>query len=365
MKIGIDASNIRTGGGKKHLLHFINSSLNNNDNISFFLISNKTITNSFINNDRVVCKTNHLLNSLNFLSFFSQLLYSTNFFKTNNCDLVFIPGGIFVGNFKPIYTMSQNMIPFEDEQLNTFSFLKKIKFTLIRYLQINTFNKSKGIIFLSKYAKEKIQNYCEIKHKSVIIPHGIKQQKINLYKYNEKKFTILYVSDFLPYKHNYNVVKAVSELISEGYNIKLNLVGKNDKIQRDKIFKIINSDNRYKNNINVFGKLSSEEVETHYKNSNLFLFASTCENLPFIILEAMSFGLPIVSSNKRPMIDILDGEDIFFNSMDITSIKEIISKNMSYKKLINLSEKNFNCSKEYLWDTNSYRTLSYLKNNFI
>ena len=30
MIIGIDASNIRTGGGKKHLINFINSSLDNN-----------------------------------------------------------------------------------------------------------------------------------------------------------------------------------------------------------------------------------------------------------------------------------------------------------------------------------------------
>ena len=32
----------------------------------------------------------------------------------------------------------------------------------------------------------------------------------------------------------------------------------------------------------------------HYKKCSVFLFASTCENLPFILLEAMSFGLPIL-----------------------------------------------------------------------
>ena len=37
--------------------------------------------------------------------------------------------------------------------------------------------------------------------------------------FSNKPFKILYVSDFLPYKNNINVVQAVSELILEGHNI--------------------------------------------------------------------------------------------------------------------------------------------------
>jgi glycosyltransferase involved in cell wall biosynthesis len=361
MKIGIDASNIRSGGGKKHLINFINTSLEENKNISFFLISNKIIISHFRNTKRVTCITNSLLNSFNFFAFFSQLLYSSRFFKKNNCELVFVPGGIFLGNFRPFYTMSQNMIPFESLQLKTFSNLKRIKFILMKYLQINTFKKSKGVIFLTEYARDKIETYYKVKHKSVIIPHGIKQRKVNSYNLNKNIFNILYVSDFLPYKHNYNVAKAVSELISEGYKINLNLVGRNDKIQNDKILEIINSNDNYKTNINILGELDSIEVENYYSNSSLFLFASTCENLPFIIIEAMSFGLPIISSNKRPMIDILEGEDIFFDSYNIESIKKIILNNMSNQKLIKLSKHNFSSSKKYLWKKNSLSTLNFFK----
>ena len=38
MIIGIDASNIRTGGGKKQLEEFVNYSINNNKHISFFVV---------------------------------------------------------------------------------------------------------------------------------------------------------------------------------------------------------------------------------------------------------------------------------------------------------------------------------------
>ena len=43
MIIGIDASNIRTGGGKKQLEEFVNYTINNNKHISFIVVSNKTI----------------------------------------------------------------------------------------------------------------------------------------------------------------------------------------------------------------------------------------------------------------------------------------------------------------------------------
>lgn len=82
MRVGIDASNIRTGGGKNQLENFINISLKENNNISFVLVSNKVILSSFIKNPRVVCYTNYLLNSYNFLAFFfSNILLKTLFSK--------------------------------------------------------------------------------------------------------------------------------------------------------------------------------------------------------------------------------------------------------------------------------------------
>ena len=363
MIIGIDASNIRTGGGKKHLINFINSSLDKNLNLKFILISNYHIINSFSKNKRVKCHTNLLLNSFNFLSFLSQIIFSSYYLKKNNCEMVFVPGGIFLGNFNPLFSMSQNMLPFEPKQLKTFKFVQKLKFRLMRSLQLYTFGRSKGVIFLSKYAKDKINEYIDLNNKSIIIPHGVDQQSINNYNFNKDRFNILYVSDFLPYKHNYNVVKAVSELILEGYNIDLTLIGKKDVCQYGKIKDTLNANNELKNRINIMGQLENTVVQSHYRNTSLFLFASTCENLPFILLEAMSFGLPIISSNKRPMCDILNGKDIFFDSTNIESIKKTIVKNLSKDKCLKMSALNYKLSKLYLLETNTKDTLNFLKND--
>ena len=225
MIIGIDASNIRTGGGKNHLENFIYHSLKYDQNISFVLVSNNKIISSIKEDKRIKFHTNFFLNSFNFMAFISQILFSYKYFKKNKCDLVFVPGGIFLSKFKPFFTMSQNMLPYDNQALKNFSIYKNFKFRLMKALQLNCFKKSNGVIFLNDFARVKILKEINCKINYSIIPHGIKQQKTNYYNFSKKDFKILYVSDYLPYKHNYNVVKAISELILQGYNLKLTLIG--------------------------------------------------------------------------------------------------------------------------------------------
>ena len=62
MKIGVDASNIRTGGGKKHLEHFVINSIKEFKEIEFVIVSNKNINSMFSSEIRVTTITNPFLN---------------------------------------------------------------------------------------------------------------------------------------------------------------------------------------------------------------------------------------------------------------------------------------------------------------
>ena len=242
MLIGIDASNIRTGGGYKHLQKFVQYTLEHFKNTSFVIVSNNKVNSSFEKYSSVKCVSNRLLNSNSFLSLISQLLFSNYYFKRNQCDLVFAPGGIFLSKFKPFFAMSQNMLPFEKNEINFFSLNKRLKFQLIKMLQLISFKRSNGVIFLTNYARDTVSNHINKKINTTVIPHGIYQQEGNSYNYNKNIFEILYISDFLPYKHNLNVFNAASELINEGYNISLTLIGKKDTLQYSKMQKTLSID---------------------------------------------------------------------------------------------------------------------------
>ncbi len=361
MVIGIDASNIRTGGGKKHLEKFINKSLKQFKEVKFVLVSNSKVNSAFKNKDRVSCITNSLLNSTNILSLISQLFYSNKYFKSKKCDIVFVPGGIFLSNFKPYVAMSQNMLPFDKVERNRFGFKMKIKFFFIQLFQKHTFKRSKGVVFLTDYARSKIIEQIGSVKSSVVIPHGIEQQVTNKYSLDTDNFQILYISDFLPYKHQYNVVKSVIDLIKEGYDINITLIGKIDILQYNLIKELLEKNKSIASKVKIMGQLNYTMVKDYLNNSSLFLFASTCENLPFIILEAISFGLPVITTDKMPMNQIVSGQNILFDSLDIKSIKSVIKENLEEEKLYEISKLNYLKSKNYKWDTNVSQTINYLK----
>ena len=57
--------------------------------------------------------------------------------------------------------------------------------------------------------------------------------------------------------------------------------------------KVLNIEDRRGDFVRLTGACSYEKMHLAYRDANLFLFASSCENLPNILLEAMSAGLPV------------------------------------------------------------------------
>ena len=104
-----------------------------------------------------------------------MLLLSKSAKNVHNCDLIFVPGGTFLGSFDTIVSMSQNMLPFEKKEYLRFrSWKTRLRFKILHFTQSRTFKKSEGVIFLTNYAKETIASSLNIEfRKCRIIPHGI------------------------------------------------------------------------------------------------------------------------------------------------------------------------------------------------
>ena len=65
--------------------------------------------------------------------------------RKENCSLLFIPGESFLTDFRPIVTMSQNLIPFEWSELRRYGIsLITLKWLLLRYSQSKLFKKEKN-----------------------------------------------------------------------------------------------------------------------------------------------------------------------------------------------------------------------------
>ena len=375
MIIGIDASNLRRGGGLTHLIEVLSTVNISKHNISKVIIWGGEKSLSQINNfpwlKKIVPKelNQGLFSRLMWQKF--RLSYSA---KDNNCDLIFSPGGSVLCNFRPIVTMSQNILPFEWNEARRYGVSwEALRLLLLWQLQSKSFRSADGVIFLTNYAKKQVIKVVgKITSSSVIIPHGLNsrfcmypKKQYDMTEYSlTKPFQILYVSTVDLYKHQWNVVEAVAKLRKEGYPVALNLVGAAlfAKKRLEKSLNKFDVNNEWARYNEVVPYL---EMHNAYKDANLGVFASSCENLPIILLETMASGLPIACSNKGPMPEVLGSAGEYFNPERPAEIYHSIKKLIDNIHLRSeRSQASFNMAQEYNWDVCAFETFSFLEEVF-
>ncbi len=373
MILGIDASNITTGGGLTHCKEILKSELFVKHGFKKIIIWSSTNTLDQIKeNTKVIKKTHYLLNFKFIIRIFWNLFFLKKSLKKENCDILLVLGGYSLIRFRPTIIIFQNMLPFEKKELTNFGFsLRRVKLEALRFFFFNSLKKSEGIIFLSKYAFTKIKKILKTKDKQVqIIPHGISN---NFFLKRERKcrdfneinsnepFKIIYVSNIDMYKHQWNVVEAVSRLIYQGYHITIDFIGGSYAPALKKFEKKIESledSNKY---ISYRGNVPHSKLHFEYLDKDLILFASSCENLPIILLEGMATKLPIVSSNLGPMKEVLGEHAIYFNPYDADSIYNAIKKSIhSCNERNNHAKSLLNLSKMYSWEKVSEDTFKFI-----
>lgn len=369
MILAIDATNIRSGGGLTHLREIIKCGNPGDYGFEKVIVwSSLTTLNTLPDKTWLVKKSDPYLNKSFLWSFFFQIFLLSSRVKKEKCDLIFVLGGTFFGNFENIVTMCQNMLPFENEEQNRFPDWKsRLRFQVLYYTQSITFKKSKAVIFLTNYAKNYVINKINLKKQFQIIPHGINldflkeiKQQYPIVNYSKfKPFKLLYVSIVTVYKHQWNVAKAVIRLREEGYPVVLDLVGASTKESLAKLKKVLDSD---KNDcIHYKGLIPYEKLESIYKDADGFVFASSCENLPIILIEAMTAGLPIASSNMGPMPEVLKDGGFYFNPLDVDSIYQAIKNMLDEEDLrYQKAKTSFNNSTLYTWKECSAKTFQFL-----
>ena len=374
MILGVDASTTGSGGGKRHLIEILKRFNESNNHFSTVRIWGVNSLLDQLPNAAYIEKFSHpFLNRGLFFRIFWQLFIRDRQFK-NKFDILWSPFGTYSSKKFPYVSMSRNMLVFDLKEQNRFDFFSKIKFTLLRYKQENSFKNANGLIFLSKYAQEFICNEINLANKNMkIIHHGIgedfkgklKVQK-SLSEYSiEKPYEFLYVSSIWPYKHHKNVVKSVSNLRKMGYPIILRIVGDNDHLISGEILKTsIGEEDPFSTFIFWKQGVALDEIANYYKKSDGFIFASTCENMPNILLEAMSSGMPILCSNYEPMPEFLRDGGLYF---DPTNIDDLTLKLMQFltnlKMRTELSELSINYSNFYNWSNCAKETYKFLFDN--
>lgn len=320
MRIALDASNLRGGGGVSHLVELLNAAdpaRDGFDHIAVFA-PGATLGKLRVDADWLTLVNHPWLNkSLPFRVAWRQLVFPR--LLLDHFDILFSPGGILAPTSLPRVTMCRNMLPFDVQEKARYPFgLDRARLEILRRVQARAFAKADGVIFLTEYAKNSVLKQMErppISYK--VVSHGIAPRFSGMPRVTRHiehcspadPFRLLYVSSVNRYKHQWHVVSAVASLQSEGVPISLDLVGGGEPAS---IARLENELKKHPNaDIAYHGRVSFEKIHSYYHQSDGFIFASTCENMPNILMEAMAAGLPVLCSAKGPMPEILGNAGLY------------------------------------------------------
>lgn len=372
MILGIEASNIRAGGGLTHLTELISNIELHEIGFDKVIVWARTTTLTKLpEKEWLVKKSNTMVEK----SFLTALIWQIFFFRREarrqGCSLVFAPGSTFLSGFRPYVTLSQNMLPFEKNESARFrSRITRLRFWVLNLTQSFTFKRANGLIFLTNYAKDYITKAIHIdKVNTTIIPHGISAYFLNQPKkqkgignYNEKNpYRLLYVSIVTVYKHQWNVAKAVSELRRKGYPVVLDLVGPKTDEGLALLNPVIMSEDPEQQFIFYHGMADKDQLKVFYQQADAFVFGSSCENMPIILIEAMSAGLPIACSDRGPMPEVLKENGFYFDPENVDSITDALIRLVENHELRSQMAKNtINEVKDYTWKVCAQNTFNYL-----
>ena len=375
MRLGIDATNIGGGGGITHLKEVINA-VTNNDNLygitEIIVFSSHNVLNEIADNS-ILKKVSYKSLNQGLIERVKFQIFSYDKEINKYCDILFSLTGDYIGKFKPIIGMSQNMLLYERDIWSDIKSPKEImRFWLNFQKQKRCFKNSSGIIFISEYAKQYINNALEINNKQQkVIYHGISpqfkgdvqvQKDISEYSF-KNPFNFLYVSTIHVYKNQWNVVRAISNLRQKGFPISLTLVGGVIfKPAGDLLSSIIEELDPEKKFVENKGNVPYSKITEEYNNALGIIFASNCENMPNILIESMSSGKPIVCSNKAPMPEFLKTNGFYFDPKDVESLENsIIDFLMQPLKRESMAKKNIQEVKKYSWGKTASETLSFIQ----
>lgn len=281
-------------------------------------------------------------------------------------QILFCPGGIIASDVPDgckTVTMFRNMMPFDLTLLRRMAFgLQKIRNWILKRMMLRSMAAADLTIFISEYARGVIEELIQVK-KSVTIPHGINsrfrtaKQVIERPSLLPQDEYLLYVSRFDVYKHQMEVAQAYAQLAADlRSRYKLLLVGEVDYILSEKV-RLFIENKKLQNSILLLNAIPYNELPNFYRQAKINIFASSCENCPNILLEALGAGKPVLSSSVMPMPEFGGGAVEYFDPFDSEDLTKKMTMVLNDESLMEyLGHMAYHRSLDFEWSVTAMKT---------
>lgn len=165
-------------------------------------------------------------------------------------------------------------------------------------------------------------------------------------KKQNQEFTILFLTRIEVYKGIFIVLEACKQFLHQDSKIKLVIAG--DGSQLDAAKEFVSNNNLC--NVSFLGNLKGQQLIQAFKNANLYILPSYSEGMPTSVLEAMAFGLPIITRPVGGLNDFFEDSKMGFlvESLDSNDFSEKIKYCINNNQLMDeISFYNYNYARRH------------------
>jgi len=308
-------------------------------------ILNSNIIKDAYNSKFIKIKSSQNLNEIGKFSLFKLYYLIELFFKISISLLLFRPKVIYYtmspsgfAFFRDVimqlpikvyafFTKTKIYFHYHARGINNFVSDSKLKLSLTNFVTSKVY-----LIFISELLKtdiKKLNRYKDV----FFIPNGVENTLTNKEFNNilesrtsNTQIRILYLSNMIKEK-GYDVVLQIAKQLKNlnNHNIKIDFAGGWSSEEDQLFFKSYVEEHKLNDIIHYHGLVLGKQKKELFSNSSLFIFPSSYrhEVFPLSILEALSYGLPILSfrigatpeiiNNK---IGILTNKDFIFDDLN-------------------------------------------------
>jgi glycosyltransferase involved in cell wall biosynthesis len=373
MKIGIDARMLGSKqGGIGRYIHEILKALKHESNIQFVIFLRK-------DNWDFVEETPNIKKVLADIYWYGwrEQLCLPKIIKKEKVDLMHFPHwNIPFSYCKPFVVTIHDLLllHYPTRASSTLGpityFFKNIAYKIILRHAIK---KSRHIITISEFTKNDILKNFNIEAKKITVTHLAplppplnlplgqgEKTPANLIHYKITKPYVLYVGVAYPHKNLEGLIEAWKIFCAEhGNDYQLVLAGRKNYFY-EKILKRTCLSGRQVQDDNIIftDYVPDEDLPAFYKNASLYVFPSFYEGFGLPALEAMQYGVPVVSSNSTCLPEILKDAVLYFDPSNKPAISDAIWRGLTDEKLRQeLNQKSVQLIHNYDWKNTAKITL--------
>ena len=226
------------------------------------------------------------------------------------------------------YSKAKISESFDEFQVKNYGF----SISLQKKVRSFSIKKSDIVVTPSKHLKNFILN-LGFKNKIEIINNGVFIPEENTNIFTNDQINITIVSRLVSHKNIEKIIRAISDLNNP--LIYLNIIGEGPELNK---LQKISLESKNKNNIIFHGKLNRDDINHIFLKSDIYIQASNYEGLPHSLLEAMSYGIPVLCTPVGECKEILGNEDrgyILDLPVSKNNIKSKISEIIGEKNIAN------------------------------